>query len=183
VNIVDQNGCIGVDSVLIRVIPKIQAIFEYEKVFDCHDPPLVKFINQSEGASFYSWNFGDGNSSDEMEPAHQYAASDSAKSFNVMLQAGQSFCTVSTTLPVSSVSPFVPNVITPNGDGSNDAFEIRVDGRVSLQIFNRWGLNVYKSENYQNDWQGGELASGVYFYEITFSDKNTRCNGWVQVLR
>ncbi|MDZ7607518.1 MAG: gliding motility-associated C-terminal domain-containing protein [Cyclobacteriaceae bacterium] len=183
VNIIDQNGCTGIDSVLIRVIPKIQATFDVKKVFDCHEPPLLKFINQSEGAGFYVWNFGDGNTSEEMEPAHQFAPSDSAKSFNVILQAGQSFCTVSTTLPVSTVSPFVPNVITPNGDGTNDAFEIRVDGQASLQIFNRWGLNVYKSDQYQNDWQGGDLASGVYFYEIVFSDKNTRCNGWVQVLR
>ncbi len=183
VNIVDQNGCIGSDSVLIRVIPKIQAIFEYEKVFDCHEPPLVKFYNKSEGASLYTWSFGDGNTSEELEPVHQFAPSDSAKNFNVILQAGQSFCRVSTTVPVSSVSPFVPNVITPNGDETNDAFEIRVDGQASLQIFNRWGLSVYQSDNYQNDWQGGELASGVYFYEIVFSDKNTRCNGWVQVLR
>jgi len=183
VNIVDHNGCIGTDSVLVRVIPRIQAAFAVEKVFDCHEPPHIKFLNQSEGASFYTWNFGDGNKSEEMEPTHQFAPSDSSKNFNVILQAGESFCTNSTTVPVSSVSPFVPNVITPNSDGKNDAFQIRADGEASLQIFNRWGLNVYKSDNYQNDWQGGDLASGVYFYEIVFSDKNTRCNGWVQVLR
>ncbi len=86
-------------------------------------------------------------------------------------------------LPVQSVSTFVPNFISPNGDGKNDAFKIITDGEVNLKIHNRWGKEVFSAEDYQNTWQAGDLASGVYFYEIILGDKNTRCNGWIQVMR
>ena len=63
----------------------------------------------------------------------------------------------------------VPNVITPNGDGWNDIFMIdylnQYDIR-KLTIFNRWGTMVYQSEDYQNDWDGGNVADGVYFYVL-----------------
>jgi len=60
------------------------------------------------------------------------------------------------------------NVITPNGDGANDLFEI--DGlkfwpRTKLTIYNRWGQPVYKSEDYQNDW-GTDASEGTYFYLV-----------------
>ncbi|MFM7853021.1 MAG: gliding motility-associated C-terminal domain-containing protein, partial [Flammeovirgaceae bacterium] len=60
---------------------------------------------------------------------------------------------------------FVPNVITPNGDGKNDFLEIDTifKGLVSLRIFNRWGDEVYYSKKYENDWSGSDLTSGVYF--------------------
>jgi hypothetical protein len=57
-----------------------------------------------------------------------------------------------------------------------------VDGPIDLNIYNRWGRPVYQADDYQNDWGPKDLASGVYYYEIIFSDKNTRCNGWLQVM-
>ena len=63
----------------------------------------------------------------------------------------------------------VPNVLTPNNDGVNDIFIIDYinlyDAR-ELTVFNRWGTPVYQSSDYQNDWDGGNLAGGVYFYVL-----------------
>jgi gliding motility-associated-like protein len=69
---------------------------------------------------------------------------------------------------------FIPQVITPNDDGKNDAFEIRAYENVSglnLEIFNRWGNSVYRRNNYQNDFsgisdKGEELAEDTYYYII-----------------
>lgn len=72
----------------------------------------------------------------------------------------------------------IPNIFTPNGDGFNDYFEIGyADGQPindlneyflshKLVIFNRWGKVVYESTNYQNDWDGGKLPDGTYFYVL-----------------
>src|SRR5690606_26516637 len=61
----------------------------------------------------------------------------------------------------------IPNLFTPNGDGLNDQFVIRnllqYQNR-ELLILNRWGNQVYKSTNYNNDWDGGSLAEGTYYY-------------------
>ena len=127
-------------------------------------------------------DFGDGNSSQELNPTHRYEPSDSSITYAITLNSGESFCSSSKVVDVTSVSTFVPNFISPNGDGKNDAFEITADDAINLHVYNRWGKKVYESDNYQNSWQPKDIPSGVYFYEILFSDKNTRCNGWVQVM-
>ena len=71
---------------------------------------------------------------------------------------------------------FVPSVITPNGDGKNDCFKINeFTGNVQLVIFNRWGNEEYKSDNYLNDWdgrnnKGAELPNDTYFYILKFEN-------------
>ena len=67
----------------------------------------------------------------------------------------------------------MPNGITPNGDGANDALEIpcleddNFPGN-HIAIFNRWGDKVYEKTNYTNDWggtyRGRQLPAGTYFF-------------------
>ncbi len=60
-----------------------------------------------------------------------------------------------------------PNVFTPNGDGLNDHFFIVNLGQYPasrLEVYNRWGRLVYESDYYKNDWDGGDLSDGVYYY-------------------
>ncbi|MCP4089457.1 MAG: T9SS type B sorting domain-containing protein [Gammaproteobacteria bacterium] len=70
---------------------------------------------------------------------------------------------------------FIPNVITPNGDGYNDKFHIDcLDGasQATLRIYNRWGNEVYFTHSYSNDWngsyRGSQLPLGTYYYIISF---------------
>lgn len=82
---------------------------------------------------------------------------------------------------------FIPNAVSPNGDGKNDRFLIvgldRYPGS-SLTVFNRWGNEVYHSDNYANDWSGANLNDGTYFYILllnTSHGKEAR-KGWVEIL-
>ena len=68
---------------------------------------------------------------------------------------------------------FVPNGITPNGDGANDALEIPCLNNDyfpnnHIAVFNRWGDKVYEKTGYDNDWEGTykgkQLPAGTYFY-------------------
>jgi len=72
---------------------------------------------------------------------------------------------------------FIPNAFSPNGDGVNDYWEIlglqNYPGN-KLQIFNRLGIKLYETTDYQNDWggtyKGEKVENGVYFYQLYLSD-------------
>jgi gliding motility-associated-like protein len=100
----------------------------------------------------------------------------------------------STSVNVLPVDLFIPNVITPNGDGINDYFVISAKGSnkpvnsfyesSDLIIFNRWGRKVYQSTNYQNNWNGGNLPDGTYFYVLKckgYKDKSVVYKGSVTI--
>lgn len=79
----------------------------------------------------------------------------------------------------------IPNIITPNGDGTNDTFILKntVPGQVSITIANRWGNTVFFSNTYMNDWSGEDLTDGIYFYTIWDTDSEQTFTGFVQLIR
>ncbi|WP_199140175.1 DUF7507 domain-containing protein, partial [Pedobacter sp. ASV12] len=83
---------------------------------------------------------------------------------------------------------FIPNVITPDGDGKNDYFVIvglPSYDRAEVEFYNRWGNQVYYSKNYQNNWNGENLNEGTYYYTIKLIKGNTSSTikGWVLIKR
>ncbi|MEQ8928082.1 MAG: LamG-like jellyroll fold domain-containing protein [Fulvivirga sp.] len=76
---------------------------------------------------------------------------------------------------------FIPNIITPNNDGKNDTWIVMSDAKLFVKIYNRWGRVVYQSDNYQNDFQGDGLSTGIYYYQIMLDDC-AEIDGWLQVL-
>jgi gliding motility-associated-like protein/uncharacterized repeat protein (TIGR01451 family) len=94
-----------------------------------------------------------------------------------------------TSTAMIKVSPFfIPNVITPNGDGLNDTFEIKGLNKFlknEILIFNRYGDHVYKKGDYKNDWSAIGLVDGTYFYVLNVTDGNGKkldFQGWIQVI-
>jgi gliding motility-associated-like protein/uncharacterized repeat protein (TIGR01451 family) len=88
------------------------------------------------------------------------------------------------------IQPFrIPNVITPNGDGKNDRFEIKGLGKYasnSIVIFNRYGDHVFERANYGNDWDAPGQVAGTYFYVLRVtggSGETTEFKGWIQVIK
>jgi gliding motility-associated-like protein len=76
----------------------------------------------------------------------------------------------------------VPNIFTPNGDGVNEVFYIRnLPENSTLLITNRWGKEVYSSNAYNNDWTGGDIVDGVYYYRLGIPGQ--AITGWVEILR
>lgn len=73
---------------------------------------------------------------------------------------------------VIPVEVIIPNVFSPNGDGSNDALTFegaQYYPNTSLQVFNRWGNEVYSSSNYKNTWKPRDVPDGTYFYILKLS--------------
>ncbi|AWH85035.1 mucin 2, oligomeric mucus/gel-forming [Flavobacterium album] len=94
-------------------------------------------------------------------------------------------CSNSETINVLSTTCFgeIQRGISPNHDGLNDFFDLEAFDVKQLQIFNRYGMNVYTKANYQNEWygqsdNGNELPDGTYFYVIDFADSTSK-TGWI----
>ena len=90
---------------------------------------------------------------------------------------------------------WIPEAISPNGDGQNEYFVIRglSDYKNSaLTIYSRSGQLVYRSLDYQNDWSGKSLnaaipdgtmlPSGTYYYVLHLGETNRYLKGFVYLL-
>jgi gliding motility-associated-like protein len=74
---------------------------------------------------------------------------------------------------------YIPTAFSPNGDGANDLFRIRASGvikKFTIRIFNRWGEQVFESNDINESWDGfykgvaQPLSSYGWSAEYTFSD-------------
>jgi len=94
------------------------------------------------------------------------------------------------TLVVNVGELFIPQGYSPNGDGTNDRFEITGMAAYpgsKLTVFNRWGQLVYENGSYANEWDGHaknghDLPNDTYFYVLNLSGKETY-NGFVVIKR
>lgn len=99
--------------------------------------------------------------------------------------------TVTITVERDIIECIVPTIITPNGDGKNDAFVVPCASSPSvvltLEVFNEWGKQVYSSDNYNNDWygtyNGQDLPVGTYFFVLRGDALGEPINGFLIIQR
>ncbi len=139
---------------------------------------VINFANASTGGPFQSYNWtisGVG-----------LIGTGSSASYNSMVETTYTMTLVVETVDgcIDSITkPFeilgeikIPNIVTANGDHTNDEFYItNLKPNSKLIIQNRWGNLVFESDNYKNDWggidiTGDKLVDGVYFYQLITAD-------------
>lgn len=89
----------------------------------------------------------------------------------------------------------VYNALSPNGDGKNDFMYIQHIDIIPetqsnrLQIFNRWGDEVFSVSDYNNKDKvfigdsnhGHKLPTGIYFYKVSFSSGEPSRSGFLEI--
>jgi gliding motility-associated-like protein len=87
---------------------------------------------------------------------------------------------------------YVPNAFSPNGDGKNDYFVVMGEEIVKfkMRVFDRWGLQIFYSENMNFQWDGkfkGDVVQiDTYVWKIEYEDSWGRLGtliGHVSVIR
>ncbi|MCW3101815.1 MAG: hypothetical protein JWO09_255 [Bacteroidetes bacterium] len=175
----DTTACV---PVVLYDLPRPVAAFTADYMVNC-EGLKADLHNQSSNATQYTWNFSDGFSSNEADVSHALGLTGA---FNVSLIAtNANACSDTMTLSENYGSVMdlfhisVPNVFTPNNDGSNDTYSVISDaglaGCFSMKIFDRWGLEIFSSEQKGMKWDGrtsaGEKVSpGTYFYLLKIAD-------------
>ncbi len=162
---------------------------------------VVDFINLSDNAETYIWDFGGLGASTEEEPLLELPPVDLA-TYEVCLIAENAFGCADTTCNIigvqSETSIYVPNAFTPDNDGLNEVFAPVIGGGVLAEeylfrIWNRWGDIVYQTTVPGEGWNGNYQSGGyyvqndVYVWELRFratSAENTQViTGRVTILR
>jgi gliding motility-associated-like protein len=149
--------------------------------------PLVAFSNNSENASSYAWNFGDGTYGFAFEPFHVFppVAGDYLVSLVAMNEVG---CTDTAYVSIhveETLIYYVPNSFTPNNDEKNQEFmpilsQGYKNGTYRLRIFNRWGELVFESLDPSRGWGGDygpnhtDCQSGTYTWVLNFQVLQTQ---------
>lgn len=92
-------------------------------------------------------------------------------------------CTTSQAIEVVRTICYIPNVITPNDDFSNDSFNLAGFEVDRIEIYNRWGRKVYEKNNYIDEWHGqnmsgGRLPDSTYYYILNLRTGENKV-GWV----
>lgn len=130
----------------------------------------IQFLNNSSNATNYSWTFGDGGSSSEYNPFHNYTLEGN---FIILLEVTNALgCTDTASVEISSGGNLVvPTIFSPDGDLINEEFEVispDVDD-YHMNVYNRWGTLLFESFNQSLFWNGDTedgiaCTEGTYFY-------------------
>lgn len=83
----------------------------------------------------------------------------------------------------------MPNVFTPGTDEHNPVFKpIQFENVLwaNLEILNRWGKEVFTTQDVWNGWDGEGSSAGVYYWHLRYEGKNGKngqLKGWVLLAR
>lgn len=157
------SGCTSFmsDSVFIGMLPTPQINMPAE-VFLCDLPELQLDAGYFQDTVSYEWENG---------TESRYFTVNEPGTYTVKVSLGFCYDTASTEVKDCS-DLWVPNVFTPNGSGGNETFHAKVtEGNIleyHLRVFDRWGKQMYASDNIDEGWDGKNTASGVACSEGTY---------------
>jgi gliding motility-associated-like protein len=176
-----SNGACGNLSASMRLkinpSPKAAFIVSSQTITLPADPLLI--TNQTQGASSYTWNFGDGSTSYLESATHQYKE---VGYYDIVLIARNQFdCTDTAEKRIVVIRDvLVPTAFTPDGvgDPANEVFRLVTGGvtEYDLMIFNRWGEMIFHSTEFERGWDGTfngkpcQQDAYVWKAKITFFD-------------
>lgn len=201
----DVNGCsnsyTAIDIVCAEAYP-IAAFTPSESVMTTISTEVL-FMNNSIGASDYSWDLGDNSPlSNVVNPIHTYLEQEGT--YVVTLIASTPLGCADTAYATIQINEallfYVPNTFTPDEDDYNPNFQpVFTSGfdpyDYDLLIFNRWGEIIFESHDASVGWNGsygsyGEIIlceDGTYTWKIEFktsiNDERKMIVGHVNVIR
>jgi gliding motility-associated-like protein len=176
------NGCVDTTIQTINLPPRPVAGFYYNSSNGLNIGAEFSFYDTSQNAIAWNWIFDDGNFSAAQDPVNIYFSNGTY----VVTQyvTGELGCidsisqTIVINTVVSEVNTLIPNAISPNNDGKNDVWKLDFINllypEATVQVFNRWGQELFYSVGYDLPWSGrfeGEpVPDGTYYYVINLND-------------
>ncbi|MCK5136109.1 MAG: gliding motility-associated C-terminal domain-containing protein [Bacteroidales bacterium] len=171
---VSQGNCNGIDTVEVNFFNQPNADAGPDQVLEFVFSTRHKANTPEFGTGRWTLLRGSGQLEDENDPASEITGLSLGEN-ELIWSIVTGVCEeVSDNVVITVQDIFAPTVITPNNDGFNDFLVfpgIDLQAGSELILYNRWGTEVFRSVDYQNDWsgkdhKGRDLISDTYFYVI-----------------
>lgn len=181
--VIVSNSC-GSDTAFLNVITdQVNADF-FADVYSGTSPLPVNFTdNSSSNVTTWQWDFGNSTSSGSSNPSNVYSSSGTFVVVLTVTNVSGCTDTAQAIIIVNEIPSVitVPNVFTPNADGTNDIFLVETIGldKFDMSIYDRWGVLVFKTDNPLVSWDGKSIsgisvADGTYYYTINATGLDTK---------
>lgn len=175
-------GCkSNTDNVFVKINPSPKVTISKDTIIlDGNDAHILSSTN----GIVYSWAPPDGLS---CTACPNPIATPSVTTTYTLVSIGNDGCQTidSVTIYVTPQQISIPNIFTPNDDGINDVFKINnleYYPNSQLIVYDRWGVKVYESADYPNNWFASKVNDGTYYYVLTLSN-GKKYDGFVEILR
>ena len=188
----DGTELIEVQTAVVEVYPTADAAFSLSPTRVTAPGQPVYFVNLSDNATSYVWDFGDGATSDLETPVHEY---DVAGLYDISLTANNEWgCQTTYVLEEGVLAEeggllVFPTAFTPSASGPSGGFYDRTSYNndvfyplhagvedYELMIFTKWGEMVFYSDDVNVGWDGyinGKLApTDVYAWKASATLSN-----------
>ena len=173
--VIATNQC-GSDTAYLALID--QSVYADFDVSDSvgYQPLVIDFINYSQYATQYAWDFGNGTTSTNEHETQTYT---NQGIFIVQLVVANDFCldTAYQNIVIRDNSNvFIPNSFSPNGDNINDTFQPVLTSVLEddylFTIFDRNGEVIFTTTTMGEAWNGSYrstiVPTGVYIWKIQY---------------
>lgn len=184
VEVSDGSGCNIQRNTVIRISKPVIDAHEAYQILKGESVQL-----SVSGAETYQWQPPSGLD----DPHHSHPVASPARTTEYLVTGKDSIGCVATAkvIVVVEETAFIPNLFTPNRDGSNDVLKIYGLGQArifSFTIYNREGSRVFHTkdiaEAVNTGWDGtaggAEQPSGIYYWNVkgeTTTGKPLQLNG------
>lgn len=179
------GNCKSATSIVTGQFYNVQAVATAD-VYTGDAPLSVNFTGSNStgvnASDNFSWTFGDNTNSTVIDPNHVFTGEGT---YTVVLSITdiESGCMDTATVIIKTeddLTVIVPNVFTPNGDGANDLFHIKIKGAKTAEgyIYNRWGQLLHSWDALNTSWDGTvngqKCPDATYYYLIKVVDKKDK---------
>jgi gliding motility-associated-like protein len=199
VTVTDANSCTTTATTTVTVNPLPNATIASNSVngvYTLTGPgSQLCFNGPTTGIISWYWDLNSAGTSTLQDPCVPMTPADVGQYCAQLVVVNNHGCidTSSVCLEITDVYYSIPNVFSPNADGTNDQFIVTNMGMktVRVDIYNRWGELVYSWDGPTGLWDGktkngNDAADGTYYYTVymqDYQDKTYDESGFVELIR
>ncbi len=175
------NGCGDTIVKPLQVGALPIAGFSYNTTNGLNVGAVFNFVDTSDFAVNYLWEFGNLSQSTLQNPSYTYFENGNYLVTQYVYNTLGCYDSTSVWININTVTTeintLIPNAISPNNDGYNDVWKLEFINllfpNATVEIFNQWGQRLFYSEGYDVPWDGKynseDVPDGNYYYVINLN--------------